>query len=93
MLEARQQGLWRSTRKLTGLLLLVWLLANLLGPWFAHAMTGWRVAGVPLGYWLAAQGLLGLYLALIVVYIVVMNRLERRCRDAGAPEADPRGTE
>lgn len=93
MLEPRHHRLWRSTRRVTGLLLLIWLLANLLAPWFAHSINGVKVAGLPMGYWLAAQGLLLLYLFIIVVYVVCMDRLERRFTAEGSPEAEARAAE
>ncbi len=81
MPDERNRLLWRRTRRVTVLLLTVWLAANLAGPWFARALNGVTVAGLPLGYWLAAQGLLLLYLLIIVLYVVYMNRLEARARD------------
>ncbi len=73
---ARQRKFWAATKRLTLWLLLVWLLVNLAVPWFArdlHAVLGF---GFPLGFWLAAQGALLIYLVIIVVYVVAMNRLE-----------------
>ena len=36
--------------------------------------------GFPLGFYLFAQGALLVYLAIIVIYVVAMNRLDRRYR-------------
>jgi putative solute:sodium symporter small subunit len=36
-----------------------------------------------LGYWLAAEGSLLVYLLIIVVYVVAMDRLEAQCLDDG----------
>lgn len=96
MPEDRHRLLWRRTRRLTALLLAIWLLANLAGPWFARSLNGVKLAGVPLGYWLATQGFLLLYLVIIVAYVVHMNRAEARfhaaAQDSDADEvhaADP----
>ncbi len=83
---------WARTKALTAALLVVWLGANLLVPWFARDLNAWQAFGFPLGYWLAAEGGLLVYLLIIVVYVVAMDRLEARCmddEDAAAAPADP----
>ena len=87
MPEDRRPLLWLRTRRLTALLLAIWLLASLAGPWFARTLNALHIVGVPLGYWLAAQGLLVFFLLVILVYVVWMNLLESRFRNA-APTAD-----
>jgi putative solute:sodium symporter small subunit len=72
---------WSRTRALTGALLGVWLGVNLLVPWFARDLHGLQVFGFPLAYWLAAEGALLIYLLIIVVYVVAMDRLEATCLD------------
>lgn len=67
---------WRRTRQLTLVLLATWLTLNLAVPWFARDLNRLEAFGFPLGYWLAAEGMLLLYLGLIVAYVVTMDRLE-----------------
>lgn len=67
---------WSRTRRLTGALLAVWLVLCLLGPWYARDLNSLHLMGFPLGFWLAAQGSLVIFLALIVIYVVAMDRLE-----------------
>jgi putative solute:sodium symporter small subunit len=78
---------WARTKKLTGALLAVWLGVNLLVPWFARDLNAVQAFGFPLGYWLAAEGSLLVYLLIIVVYVVAMDRLEARCIDRSDEEA------
>jgi len=73
---------WRHTRRLTGALLGVWLAVSLLVPWFARDLAAWQVFGFPLSYWLAAEGALLLYLAIIVAYVIGMERLEAAFLDS-----------
>lgn len=77
---------WSRTRVLTGVLLLAWLLVNLLTPWFARDLSGLFFFGFPLGFWLAAEGALLMYLLLIVVYVLAMERLEDTYLAARAEE-------
>ena len=82
-----------QTRRLTGGLLVVWLAVNLLVPWFARDLNAWQAFGFPLGFWLAAEGALLLYLAIIVAYVVAMDRLEVAYLNAEAAAAEgPEGT-
>ena len=73
---AARSKFWQHTRRLTLGLLGVWLAVNLVVPWFARDLNALRVWGFPLGYWLAAEGALLVYLLIIVVYAVAMDRLE-----------------
>jgi putative solute:sodium symporter small subunit len=83
---------WRFTRRLTAILLLSWLLANLLTPWFARGLDLHRLFGFPLGFWAAAQGALLFYLLLIAVYVVVMDRFEdSNIQSRTDPTAGPSG--
>jgi len=78
-----KERFWARTLRLTLLLLSVWLAANLMVPWWAAGLNRWTVWGFPLGYWLAAEGLLLLYLAIIVLHVLVMEWQEARyLRDA-----------
>jgi putative solute:sodium symporter small subunit len=83
---------WKLTLRLTLGLLAAWLAINLAVPWFARDLNGLRAFGFPVGFWLAAEGALLLYLLLIVIYVVAMDRLEARYRDeldASGPGAGP----
>ena len=78
--------LWARTRWLTLALLLVWLGICVAGPWFARELNGWQVFGFPAGYWVAAQGSLLAFLAIIGVCIWQMERLEARYEAETAAE-------
>jgi putative solute:sodium symporter small subunit len=82
---------WARTKALTGVLLAVWLGVNLLVPWFARDLNALHAFGFPLGYWLAAEGCLLVYLLIIVVYVVAMERLESACMDDAGEAAAPVG--
>jgi putative solute:sodium symporter small subunit len=77
-------------RRLTGGLLGAWLLVTLVGPWFARDLDHLRIAGFPLSFWVASQGALAVYLAIIVVYALAMDRLDDEAR-AAVPPADGDG--
>jgi putative solute:sodium symporter small subunit len=79
-MDAGQVGIrvryWRRVQRLTAALLAVWLLATLIGPWFARELSGIHMAGFPLSFWVASQGALLIYVGVVVVYAVAMDRLD-----------------
>ncbi len=80
---------WRLTLRLTIGLLAAWLVINIGVPWFARDLNGLQGFGFPVGFWLAAEGALVLYLLIIVVYAVAMDRLERRYVEDDTAATDP----
>jgi len=68
---------WQKTRRLTSLLLILWLLTTFCAAFFARELTGLSVFGWPLSFYLAAQGASLVYLAIIVVYAWRMRRLDQ----------------
>jgi putative solute:sodium symporter small subunit len=68
---------WHKTRRLTSLLLILWLLTTFCAAFFARELTGLSVFGWPLSFYLAAQGASLVYLAIIVVYAWRMRRLDQ----------------
>jgi putative solute:sodium symporter small subunit len=76
--QARRMAHWRSTRKLTALLLLLWLSTGFCAVFFARELSTLSVFGWPLSFYMAAQGASLVYLALIGVYAWRMRRLDRR---------------
>ncbi len=76
MSERAKQAFWVRTKRLTVALGALWLAVNLAVPWFARELNAVQAFGFPLGYWMSAQGSLFVYLAIIVVYALAMDRLE-----------------
>jgi putative solute:sodium symporter small subunit len=66
---------WRSTLRLSAVLLGLWLLVTLgvclLGPGLAFSFFGW-----PFGFWATAQGALLVFCAIVWVYALAMDRLD-----------------
>ena len=72
---------WDKTRRLTAVLLLVWLLTGFGAVFFARELAGLTIFGWPLSFYLAAQGASLVYLALIGIYAWRMRRLDRQSRE------------
>lgn len=69
---------WRRTRLLTGALLLLWFSVTFGTACFARELAAMSVGGWPLSFYLAAQGVSLLNLAILGVYALAMQRIDRR---------------
>ncbi len=68
---------WKRSLRLIAGLLTVWFVASLgLGVLLAGPLNEIWIAGFPLGFWFAQQGSILIFLALLVVNAVAMDRIE-----------------
>ena len=84
--EAQKQAYWRYNVWLTTVLLVIWFVVTYI---ISGVMAGWlnhfSFLGFPLGYYMAAQGSLAIFVIEIAVYAWFMNRkdLEMGIREEG----------
>ena len=75
--ERQKQEYWRYNVTLTTVLLVVWFVVTYI---VSGVMAGWlnnyTVLGFPLGYYMAAQGSLAIFVLEIAVYDYIMNKKE-----------------
>jgi putative solute:sodium symporter small subunit len=71
---------WQRTRRLSGLLLLLWLLTTFGAAFYARELSGLSLFGWPLSFYLAAQGGCLVYLAILGIYAWRMRRLDQQWR-------------
>lgn len=69
---------WQRTRRLTGILLVLWLATTLVPLFFARELAGITMFGWPLSFYLAAQGAALVYLAIVGAYAWRMRRIDRQ---------------
>jgi putative solute:sodium symporter small subunit len=70
---------WHAHMRILAILLGVWALVSFgLSIVFADQLDRIRVGGFKLGFWFAQQGSIYIFLLLIVIYVRLMNRLDRR---------------
>jgi putative solute:sodium symporter small subunit len=75
---------WRRNLRITAGLLVVWFIVTFVAAFFARELD-FQFFGWPFSFWLAAQGALIVYLALVCYYAWAMNRLDHEC---GVAESD-----
>ena len=77
----RRREYWRRNLRLLAVLLTIWVAVSFgCGLLFADFLNRWTIPGTgfPLGFWFAQQGSIYVFVALIFVYVVLMNGLDRR---------------
>ncbi|AFT85261.1 DUF4212 domain-containing protein [Paraburkholderia phenoliruptrix] len=79
---------WRFNLALIAALMTVGFAVSFLLPLAAPALADVRFAGFSLPFYFGAQGAILIYLALIVVYIVSMQRADRQLQRAFEADAD-----
>lgn len=72
----RRAAYWRRNLRVTGLLLFVWFVVSFVATYFARDL-GFDFFGWPFGFWVAGQGALLVYVAIVGFYARYMNRLDR----------------
>jgi putative solute:sodium symporter small subunit len=81
---------WRYNVVLIGVLMTLGFLVSFVVPLAAPALSNVRFAGFSLPFYIGAQGAILIYVGLIVVYIVLMQRADRALQRAF--DADTTGT-
>jgi putative solute:sodium symporter small subunit len=76
-MQQRRIEYWRRTRLLTAWLLSIWFVLTFTVIFFARELTDFTLFGWPFPFYMAAQGLIIVYLAIIGVYARQMKRLDK----------------
>ncbi len=73
------QAYWKSNLTIMATLLTIWFLVSYgAGVLFVDALNQIQVAGFKLGFWFAQQGSIYTFVALIFIYVYLMNGLDRK---------------
>lgn len=72
-----RQDYWQRTRRLTFALLGFWLCVTFGSTWFARDINQIVILGFPLGFYMAAQGALVIFLLIIWWYNRQMRKIDR----------------
>ena len=72
----RARAYWRENLRLIAILMAIWFAAGYLHPPFAKALNNITIlTGFPLGYWLASQFSITVFVVLIFAYALIMNKV------------------
>lgn len=76
--DPRHRAYWRRNVTYLAVLLCIWFAVSLgCGVLFVDQLDQVRLGGFKLGFWFAQQGSIFVFVVLIFIYVVLMNRLDR----------------
>ena len=85
-----RRAYWRQNLRLLSILLAIWFACSFgLGILLVEPLNAFHVAGFPLGFWFAQQGSIYIFVLLILVYALAMDRVDRDYQRARAREREP----
>ena len=65
---------WHKNLRLTAILLVIWFVATFVLAWYAIPLAEIKIFGWPLSFYMAAQGSLIIYVAIIGYYALQMRK-------------------
>ncbi len=79
MNEEQRRAYWRANKTLIRNLLIVWALVSIvLSILLVQPLNAIQFFGVPLGFWMAQQGSIYVFVILIFIYAIQMDRLDQK---------------
>ena len=70
---------WKTNLKYLGILLSIWFVVSyLMGIILVDQLNEIKIGGFKLGFWFAQQGSIYFFVIIIVVYIKLMNKLDKK---------------
>ena len=70
---------WRANLLILSILLSIWFLVSFgFGIIWSEKLDSIMIGGFKLGFWFAQQGSIYVFVALIFVYVFLMNRLDKK---------------
>ena len=75
---------WSFNIKFVSILLFIWAFVSFgCGIIFAPWLDQFKLIGTeyPLGFWFAQQGSIYIFVLLIIAYVIVMNRVDKKFKD------------
>lgn len=78
-MERSMQRYWKTNKTYMILLLALWGLVSYgFGIFFVESLNAVHLGGFPLGFWFAQQGSIYVFVLIILVYFLLMDRLDKR---------------
>lgn len=76
--KSKRKQYWNRNIRYLVILLSVWFIVSYgCGILFADQLNAIRIGGFQLGFWFAQQGSIYVFVALIFVYVALMNKLDK----------------
>jgi len=86
------QAYWRANRLLITVLLVIWFVVSFgFSILFAEDLYDTRIGQLPASFWWAQQGAMMVFVVLILVYALAMDRLDKKYGVGDEKKAGPKG--
>ena len=77
-LHHRRKAYWQANLRILGTLMCIWFIVSFgCGIIFVEPLNQINLGGFKFGFWMAQQGSIYVFVALIFVYVRLMNKLDR----------------
>lgn len=78
-LKDRRKAYWRANLRILAILMSIWFVVSFgCGILFVEPLNQIKLGGFKFGFWMAQQGSIYVFVALIFVYVQQMNKLDRK---------------
>ncbi len=78
-LRERRKAYWRANLRILAILMSIWFVVSFgCGILFVEPLNQIKLGGFKFGFWMAQQGSIYVFVALIFVYVRQMNKLDRK---------------
>lgn len=76
--KERLEAYWSENKRLTWIVMMIWFFVTYVAAFFSTELNSIIIFGFPLGYYMAAQGSLIVFVILIFFYAARMNKLDKK---------------
>ena len=78
-LKERRKAYWQANLRILAILMSIWFVVSFgCGILFVEPLNQIKLGGFKFGFWMAQQGSIYVFVALIFVYVRQMNKLDRK---------------
>jgi putative solute:sodium symporter small subunit len=74
--SSAREAHWTKTRNLTIIILILWVIFSFVVHWMAKGLNASSFLGFPLGYYMAVQGSLAVFVALIFIHNKMQDKID-----------------
>lgn len=79
MSKDKMKAYWKENLKYLAILLSIWFLVSyVFGIFLVDQLNTIKMGGFKLGFWFAQQGSMYVFVILIIVYVKLMNKLDKK---------------
>jgi len=70
---------WQRTKNLMIVHIVIWFIFSFVVHWFANSLNGITILGFPLGFYMAAQGSLIVFVVQLFVFTRQQEKIDQEC--------------